>query len=816
MKSIMKSIQLRSIGAEIKSGLVKSSYCIALVALLLLGTGMNVSADTRTWSSGANVFWDKTTTWAEASVPTASDDVSLNVGSTLTITNAAAANSVTLSPVSGSQTFRIFNGTSGNTGSLVVGGGFGTIQRSPTGGTTPNVTVALQSATDLGTNGLLNCFSLEDYATTIDNSFWHCYLTTTFDIYSQVQMSVGNGSSSKDVFFHQAGGTVKCPQGFGSANIGYGITFAMVSSYGTGLSNVCNYYLDNGTIQANRIGSGNGDGNNFTVSRWYGQGNLFLNNGTIQPYNTTLYFQNEYSFHTYTNGAGQQKDMQIGTWMPFTVVLSTNGTHTLTTALATGGYADIYVTPSVQFVDSTDGPGSLIKDGAFANLRFCGGDNPYATNTFSGTTTVNGGQLIADFNSVAGSAASSTGTNVLLNAFSPNSKVVLNGGNFTMTARANGVATNFTGASFSGVTANLLGNAAFGIAPGAQVHNTNLPAGAYLRQKLSAQYFSVSHLATNSGSFTGQAFTVDAASFVSTQYLAGVTLQSNGTLKVSPNGGSGAALICGPIDGGGSLTVDGGGWLTLTGTNTYTGNTIITWGGLALGANASIATTPSIYVSPYQNFDVTAQPGGYTIQSGQTISGFGNFRGNLTIAGTLTIGANSTDIQGDLFTTNLTLTGTTILKLNKDNAGRTNDVCSGIATLNYGGTLIVTNLSVTSLALGDSFRLFSANNTTNDFATKVLPVLDSGLAWIWTPTNGTLSVGNAVTLTPTNMSFTVTGSTLSLSWPASYLGWYVQSNSVSLANPAMWFDVPGSQSATNLSITINPANPQTFYRMRSP
>ena len=57
---------------------------------------------------------------------------------------------------------------------------------------------------------------------------------------------------------------------------------------------------------------------------------------------------------------------------------------------------------------------------------------------------------------------------------------------------------------------------------------------------------------------------------------------------------------------------------------------------------------------------------------------------------------------------------------------------------------------------------------------------------------------------------------LTLTWPESHLGWYVQSNSVSLTSPSSWFDIPGSQTATNLSITINPALPQVFYRMRLP
>jgi hypothetical protein len=55
-----------------------------------------------------------------------------------------------------------------------------------------------------------------------------------------------------------------------------------------------------------------------------------------------------------------------------------------------------------------------------------------------------------------------------------------------------------------------------------------------------------------------------------------------------------------------------------------------------------------------------------------------------------------------------------------------------------------------------------------------------------------------------------------LSWPADHLGWYAQSNITSLATPSAWHDIPGSQTATNLTIPINPAQPKAFFRLRSP
>jgi hypothetical protein len=69
---------------------------------------------------------------------------------------------------------------------------------------------------------------------------------------------------------------------------------------------------------------------------------------------------------------------------------------------------------------------------------------------------------------------------------------------------------------------------------------------------------------------------------------------------------------------------------------------------------------------------------------------------------------------------------------------------------------------------------------------------------------------------PTNITFTVSGSTINLSWPADHLGWLVQSNSVNLAVPADWYDLSNTASGTSYGITINPAQTNVFYRLRKP
>ena len=51
---------------------------------------------------------------------------------------------------------------------------------------------------------------------------------------------------------------------------------------------------------------------------------------------------------------------------------------------------------------------------------------------------------------------------------------------------------------------------------------------------------------------------------------------------------------------------------------------------------------------------------------------------------------------------------------------------------------------------------------------------------------------------PTNVSYTICGNTLTLTWPDTHLGWYAQSNAVNLADTNFWFTIPGSGAGTNL------------------
>jgi len=128
-----------------------------------------------------------------------------------------------------------------------------------------------------------------------------------------------------------------------------------------------------------------------------------------------------------------------------------------------------------------------------------------------------------------------------------------------------------------------------------------------------------------------------------------------------------------------------------------------------------------------------------------------------------------------------------------------------------------------TFTLGQTFTLFSGGNTagTPSNFSSITGSPGTGLAWSFT--NGVLSVVSGVSYAgyPTNITASVSGNQLTLSWPATHLGWILQAQTnaltVGLTTPTnTWFDVVGSGASNTNVININPANPTVFYRLRLP
>jgi len=84
--------------------------------------------------------------------------------------------------------------------------------------------------------------------------------------------------------------------------------------------------------------------------------------------------------------------------------------------------------------------------------------------------------------------------------------------------------------------------------------------------------------------------------------------------------------------------------------------------------------------------------------------------------------------------------------------------------------------------------------------------------------SATINVGNVVVVNPnpTNLGKSVAGNQLTLSWPSDHTGWTLQTqtNSRNAGLSGAWFDVSGSTVTNQMTMTIDPANPTVFYRLR--
>lgn len=233
---------------------------------------------------------------------------------------------------------------------------------------------------------------------------------------------------------------------------------------------------------------------------------------------------------------------------------------------------------------------------------------------------------------------------------------------------------------------------------------------------------------------------------------------------------------------------------TFTGANTYRGTTLIRGGTFllngSLGTNTVIVTNATLGGSGTINGAVTNQNGG-VLAPGAGI-------GKLTVA--------SATLQPG---------STTLMEISKSPA--TNDQLRVIGSLNCGGALTVTNIAGT-LAANDSFQLFSAGSVTGVFAATNLPPLNAGLGWNFNSSSGVLTVIQTVATNSTNISYIVTGGSITLSWPADHTGWrlQVQTNSLTTGLGTNWSDVPNSAATNSLTVPTDPNNPSVFYRLIYP
>jgi len=275
------------------------------------------------------------------------------------------------------------------------------------------------------------------------------------------------------------------------------------------------------------------------------------------------------------------------------------------------------------------------------------------------------------------------------------------------------------------------------------------------------------------------------------------------------------------VNGGGGvlgLTKVGSGTLTITALNSNTGPVTVSGGTIALNGAGSFDSASSIIVGSGGTYDVTAAAGTLSRGSGQALRGNGSVSGGVVAAagslvhpglpmGTLSISGSAA------------INGTYMANLNRTNAPANCSKISASGGLTFSGaTLTVTNAGPV-LQVGDVFQLFSGATAGITYVPLTDDVVNN-VKYTWTDEVATLgritvaSVTPLVNTTPGNLLASKNGSTLSLSWP-DHLGWSLQAqtNALGIGLSNNWTTIPGSETVTNMDITINPADPTVFYRL---
>ena len=293
-----------------------------------------------------------------------------------------------------------------------------------------------------------------------------------------------------------------------------------------------------------------------------------------------------------------------------------------------------------------------------------------------------------------------------------------------------------------------------------------------------------------------------------------IALNGTGTLTATT-----PFQLNGALTGTGGILKNGAGTLTLTAASTYAGSTVISNGVLALVGSASIANSATVDVTSGAQLDVSALTSPtLALAGGQTLQGVGSVKGNVTTASGATLAPGEAAAGTLSVSNNVTLGGNAVFVVNS--TGTSSKLIAG-GSIGLGGTLTINN-GGPAFAVGNSFTLLSASTITGSFAAISPATPGAGLAWNTTGlATGVLSVVSGVASNPTNISYTLTGTTLSLTWPADHLGWILQSQTnaatVGLITASnAWTDVSGSASSTSATITVDPTKPTVFYRLRQP
>ncbi len=265
--------------------------------------------------------------------------------------------------------------------------------------------------------------------------------------------------------------------------------------------------------------------------------------------------------------------------------------------------------------------------------------------------------------------------------------------------------------------------------------------------------------------------------------------------------------LSGALSGTGNLNKTGGGTLLLSAANTYSGNTLLNGGTLAVDVNGSL-TSPLIIVGSGTTFDVSAVSGGYQLSGIQTLSGSGVVTGAVTVALGGIINPGSNALTGTLsFSNSVTETGGAInhFDLSSNPLGANNDLVTIAADLNASGTNTVQISG--SLTSGSTYTLFKYGGAFNGGITNFAAVGATGVLTNNTSTKTIAFIALATVRGPTNIVWI--GNPANTNWDASVSTNWLNNGALDFFVPndsVQFTDVGATNSPVNIVDTVTPAS----------
>ncbi|WP_440618875.1 autotransporter-associated beta strand repeat-containing protein [Candidatus Pelagibacter sp. HIMB1493] len=373
---------------------------------------------------------------------------------------------------------------------------------------------------------------------------------------------------------------------------------------------------------------------------------------------------------------------------------------------------DTNTTYAGVITDST-GTSSVVKSGT-GTLTLSG------TNSYSGNTTINAGNLSVSADNNLGSAPGSADAD----------NIIFNGGGLIITS-------GVTFDSNRGVT--MTGAGTINTASSTTSNIQGVITGSGALTKSGDGTLTLSATNTNTGDITISAGTLDVQGQLESGNYDGV-IANSGTFTINSSSNQ---TLAGVISGTGALNKSGSGTLTLSGTNTYSGSTTITNGTISVSSSANLGATPGSADGDNIIFNggTLSATNDFTLGANKGITLTGNGTIEVTSSNTMTFDGIITDSG------NLTKSGSGTLVLGGANQ---ND---GTITVNAGILEISDQYSLgsssggTVVADGASLKITDAITITNESLTLNGNGVSNGGALQAANTSGTITLsGSATTL----------------------------------------------------------------------